>query len=99
MQATQNSYTWQTAKQTPCSYCYVVVHSDGVAKAPVMYCGENAIKHFMENLQAELVEINEVFRKSADMMITDNDTKAFTDAADYHICGAYIFTLLFSVFL
>jgi len=43
----QQSYTHQVAKQVPCSYCYVVVHSDGVAKAPVLYRGENAVEHFL----------------------------------------------------
>ena len=33
----QKSYTQQRAKQVPCSYCYVVVRSDGVTKTPVLY--------------------------------------------------------------
>ena len=35
----EKNYTRQIAKQVPCSYCYVVVSSDGVAKDPVLYRG------------------------------------------------------------
>ena len=52
------SYTREIAKQTPCSYCYVVVRCDGVAKVPVLYRGENAVEHFLASLQVELLEIN-----------------------------------------
>ena len=83
----QKSYTRQIAKQVPCSYCYVVVRSDGEAKAPVLYRGEDAAEHFLADLQAELVEINNVFRKPADMRMTANELKAFNDAIDCHICG------------
>jgi len=76
----QKSYTQQIAKQVPCSYCYVVVRSDGVTKTPVLYRGENPVEHFLKNLQTELSEINEIFRKPVDMIITANDYRAFTDA-------------------
>lgn len=81
------SCTRQIAKQTPCSYCYVIVRCDGVAKAPVLYRGENAVEHFLESLQAELIEINEVFREPAYMVMTVNDRKSFANATDCHICG------------
>jgi len=83
----RKSYTRQIAKQTPCSYCYVVVRCDGVAKAPALYRGENAVEHFLASLQVELVEINEVFRKPADMIMTANDFQSFANATDCHICG------------
>ena len=81
------SYTRQIAKQVPCSYCYVVVRSDGEAKAPVLYRGEDAAEHFLASLQTEVAKINKVFEKPVDMIMTANDCKAFNDAADCHICG------------
>jgi len=69
----QKSYTQQIAKQVPGS-------SDGVTKTPVLYRGENPVGHFLASLQAELAEINAVFRKPADMIMTANDRRAFTDA-------------------
>jgi len=63
-----------------------VVRSDGDAKAPVLFRGEDAVEHFLTNLQAELVEINEVFKKPVDMIMTANDSKAFNDSVDCHIC-------------
>jgi len=83
----QKSYTHQIAKQVPCSYCYIVVRSDGVAKDPVLYRGENAVEHFLTSLQAELAEINEVFRKPVDIVMTAADDMAFAGATDCHICG------------
>ena len=73
------------AKQVPCSYCYVVARSDGVAKDPVLYLGEKAVEHFLASLQAELQGICEVLRKPADMIMTGTDQKAFHEAADCHI--------------
>ena len=84
---TEKSYTHQIAKQVPCSYCYIVVHSDGVAKDPVLYRGEHAVEHFLMSLQAELAEINEVFRKPVDMMMTAADDMAFAGATGCHISG------------
>jgi len=63
----RKSYTCQIVKQVPCSYCYAMNSCDGVAKDPILYCGENAVEHFLESLQAELAEINEVFHKPARM--------------------------------
>ena len=53
----------------------------------MLYRGEDAAEHFLADLQAELVEINNVFRKPADMRMTANELKAFNDAIDFHICG------------
>jgi len=64
-----------------------VVRSDGVVKAPVLYRGKDAVEHFLASLQAEVAEMNKVFRKLVDMIMTANDFKAFNDAADCHICG------------
>lgn len=83
----QKSYTRQIAKQTPCSYCYVVVRCDGVAKAPVLYRGENTVEHFLENLQAELVEINETFRHPAKIHMDVNDWWAYKTATTCHVCN------------
>jgi len=83
----KKSYTRQIAKQVPCRYCYVVVRSDGEAKAPVLYRGEDAVEHFLTSLQVELAENNEVFKKPVDMIMTANDCKAFNDSVHCHICG------------
>ena len=81
------SHTREIAKQIPCSYCYVVVRSDGVAKDPVLYRGENAAEHFLESLQTEMNEIREFLQKPADMRMTEKDHSTFDNAVDCHICG------------
>jgi len=83
----QKSYFRQSAKQVACSYCYIVVRSDGITKDPTLYRGENAVEHFLESLQTELEEIRAVLCKPADMVMTGTDQKAFYQAVDCHICG------------
>ena len=83
----EKSSTRQIAKQVPCSFCYVVVRSDGVAKDPVLYRGENAVERFLESLQEELEEIRQVFRNPAEMFMDGDDRKAFASATDCYICG------------
>ena len=72
----EKSYTRQIAKQVPCSYCHVVVRSDGVAKDPVLCREEKAVEHFLVSLRAELQEIREVLRKPADMIMAGTDQKS-----------------------
>ena len=83
----KNSCTHQISKKVPCSYCYVVVRSNGVAKDPVLYRGENAAEHFLESLQTEMNEIREFLREPADMRMTEKDHNTFDNAVDCHICG------------
>ena len=83
----EESHTRQISKQVPCSYCYVVVRSDGVAKDPVLYRGENAAEHFLENLQTEMNEIREFLQKPADLRMTEKDHSTFDNVVDCHICG------------
>jgi hypothetical protein len=47
------SWRRQIAKQTLCGYCYLVVRSDGVAKALVPFREEDAVGHFLEAMQKE----------------------------------------------
>ena len=50
----ENGCAHQISKQVPYSYCYVRVRSDGQAKDPVLYCGENAVEHLLDSLHTEL---------------------------------------------
>ena len=83
----KNSSSRQISKQVPCSYCYVIVRSDGVVGAAVLYRGENAVERFLNSLQAELRKINVVFAKPKNIIMTEDDRASFAEATDCHICG------------
>ena len=51
------SNSTHTYKQIPCSYCYIVIRSDGIINEPVLYRGENAVEHFLKDMQTELDSI------------------------------------------
>ena len=48
-----SNFTRQISNQVSCSYHNLVVHSDGVVNAPVMYRGENAVEHFLTAMRAK----------------------------------------------
>lgn len=57
------SYTRQIAKQEARSYCYMVIRSDGTAKAPILCRWENAVEHFLESLWAKAEEIESIYQR------------------------------------
>ena len=46
--------TRQISKQVPFSYCCLVVKSDEIIGKPVLYCGENAVKIYFDDMQLEI---------------------------------------------
>jgi hypothetical protein len=83
----RKSSTRQTAKQTPCSYYYIIVRCDGHVKHGQLYRGENAVRHFLESLKKELYHINAVFQDSVKIEMTQADWEAHNTARECHICG------------
>jgi hypothetical protein len=81
------SSTRKTAKQTPCSYYYIIVRCDGQVKHGQLYRGENAAAQLLESLKNELEEINEVFENPMPLQMSREDWRAFDDAWACHICG------------
>ena len=55
----EKSTTRQTHIHKACSYCYIVVRSDGKSKKPVSYRGPNAAEKLLEDLQKEAKELVE----------------------------------------
>ena len=75
------------AEQKPCSFCYIVVRSDGLSHKPVLYRGENAVEEFLHRLQGELANIKKNLANAAKMVMTETDHQSFREATDCHICG------------
>src|SRR5688572_16215475 len=75
------------AEQKPCSFCYIVVRSDGLSHKLVLYRGENAVEEFLNRLQGELANIKHKLANAAKMVMTETDHQSFREATECHICG------------
>lgn len=78
--------TFTIQKHEPCSYGYIVVRSDGNVKDPVIYRGENAAKHFLQEMNTLYEELVKNLKNPKDMILTDQDKKDFKYATKCHIC-------------
>ncbi|GFT68994.1 uncharacterized protein NPIL_677721 [Nephila pilipes] len=67
------SYTVPIADHVPCCYAYMVIGPDGIflKKPPIVYRGENAVDHFLENLIKEEEEILNILKNK---LYFKNDT-------------------------
>ena len=80
------SNTSRTQEHEACSYCYVVVRSDGKTEPPVEYRGPNAAEHFLRSLKVEEQKIWNVLSRPKAMRMTENDWQAHNEATDCHVC-------------
>ena len=69
----KESNTRLIANQVPCSFCFIVVRSDGLSGAPVLYRGENAVNIFLDRLRGELKSIRDKLKSIANLMMTPED--------------------------
>src|SRR5688572_14621814 len=81
------SNTRLIAEQKPCSFCYIVVRSDGLSHKPVLYRGENTVQEFLHRLQGELINIKQNLANAAKIVMTETDYQSFREATNCHICG------------
>ena len=80
------SNTRKTQEHEACSYCYVVVRSDGKTEPPVEYRGPNAAEHFLRSLKEEEQKIKNVLAHPKAMRMTENDLQAHEATTDCHVC-------------
>ena len=85
-----SNQTFTIQKHVPNSYGYVVVRSDGKAKDPVLYRGVNAANHFLEEMNKLYNEILKILKNPKDIIMTEQDERAFERATECHICGEKI---------
>ena len=67
------SNTQKTQEHEACSYCYVVVRSDGETEPPVEYRGPNAAEHFLRAPKEEERKIRNVLARPKAMSMTHMD--------------------------
>ena len=83
----EKSTTRQTHIHKACSYCYIVVRSDGKSKKPVSYRGPNAAEKLLEDLQKEAKEIVKSLKyRKWTAIITREERREYKEATICHIC-------------
>ena len=80
------SNTQNTQEHEACSYCYLVVRSDGKTEPPVEYRGPNAAERFLRSLKEKERKIKRVLARPKAMRMTENDRQAHKAATDCHVC-------------
>ena len=74
------SNTINTQLHEACSYCYIVVRSDGKTNKPVEYRGPNAAEHMLKSLMKERDKILETLANPKPMKMTKKDITNFENA-------------------
>ena len=83
----QQSSTRKTSHHIACGYSYIVVRSDGLTKAPVLYRGQDAAKRFLDALQEEEQKIKDELADPKPINMRKEDWKVFNTATTCHVCS------------
>ncbi|XP_063419676.1 uncharacterized protein LOC134704824 [Mytilus trossulus] len=82
-----HSYTNAYQLQRPSGFCYHVKYAHGDYKDPVVYCGEDAAKKFVQCVEEEVQAIAKLYKENKPMELTDDDKVSFAESTHCHICG------------
>ncbi|GBO23881.1 hypothetical protein AVEN_254305-1 [Araneus ventricosus] len=75
------------ARHEACGYAYVIIGPDGRSVKPIsVYRGENAVKHFMENILKEKEELAAKLTSIVPISMTPQDELDFRSATHCSIC-------------
>lgn len=82
------SSTTHTTKFEACGYSYVVVSSnDKYSKPAVVYRGDDAVKHFFEDIMEEEEYIKEKLSEVEPMIMNEATEKQFQNAPNCYVCN------------
>ncbi|VDI48620.1 Hypothetical predicted protein [Mytilus galloprovincialis] len=82
-----HSYTKAYQLQRPSGFCYHIKYAHGDYKDPVVYCGEDAAKKFVQCIEEEVRAIAKLYKEKKPMEMTDDDKANFEASTHCHICG------------
>ena len=75
-----------TSEHEACGFGYQVVRFDGKAEEPVIYRGKNAVEIFINHLECEVSNINNIFAHPKPITMTEQETKDHAKATHCWIC-------------
>ena len=84
----EHTSTTQTTKFEACGYSYVVVCSNGkYTKSPVAYRGDNAVRHFLENVILEEEYIESKLQDSEPLIMSEETENQFQKSTNCYVCN------------
>ena len=75
-----------TSEHEACGFGYQVVRYDGKAEEPVVYRGEDAVETFINHLECEVNNINNIFRHPKPIIMTEQNIQDYENATHCWIC-------------
>ena len=75
-----------TSEHEACGFGYQVVRFDGKAEEPVIYRGKDAVEIFINNLECQVSNINNIFAHPKPITMTEQETKDHAKATHCWIC-------------
>lgn len=94
----EKSSTTHHTKFDACGYAYVVVSTnEKYTKPAVVYRGDDAVKHFFEDMLKEEEYINEKFSKIEPLIMNNETEKAFKNATNCYVCNRFFTDKLIKV--
>lgn len=94
----EKSSTTHHTKFDACGYAYVVVSTnEKYTKPAVVYRGDDAVKHFLEDMLKEEEYINEKFSKIEPLIMNNETEKAFKNATNCYVCNRFFTDKLIKV--
>ena len=75
-----------TSEHEACGFGYQVVRYDGQTEKPVIYRGKNVIEVFLNHLECEVSNINNIFAHPKPLIMTEQNIKDYENATKCWIC-------------
>ena len=75
-----------TSEHEACGFGYQVVRYDGKSEKPVIYRGEDAVETFLNHLECEVNNINNIFRHPKPLLMTEQNIQDYENATHCWIC-------------
>ena len=75
-----------TSEHEACGFGYQVVRCDGKASKPVIFRGENVVEVFLNHLECEVSNINNIFAHPKPLIMKEQDKIAYEKATHCWIC-------------
>jgi hypothetical protein len=75
-----------TSEHEACGFGYQVVRYDGKAEEPVIYRGEDTVEIFLQKLESEVENINNVFKHPKQLIMTEENIQDYENTTKCWIC-------------
>ena len=82
----EKSFSMEVEKHDACSFCYIVVRSDGIITSSKTYRGEKAVENFVKSILEEQKNIKSFLKENKKSEMKENDWEKMKKENYCHIC-------------